>query len=112
MLTPTVGMSTSAVVHFVLKQPMAALLGTSTLPMSSAECWASLVLHQRFLWMVVRMVDVQMVWRSDLVGSSAPATRRISLNVLMMKQSLAIVDRVVLLVEAKMISLELNVHPQ
>merc|ERR1719422_373324 len=50
--------------------------------------------------------------RLDLVDSSAPATRRISLNVLMMKQSLAIVDRVVLLVEAKMISLELNVHPQ
>ena len=102
-------MSTSAVVHFVLKQPMAALLGTPTLPTLSAECWASLVLHQRFLWTVVRMGDVQMESRLDLVGSSAPATRRISLNVLMMKQSLAIVDRVVLLVEAKMISSEFNV---
>ena len=102
-------MSTSAVVHFVLKQLVAALLGTSTLPTSSAECWASLVLHQRFLWMVVRMVDVQMELRSDLVGSSAPATRRISLNVLMMKLSPVIVDPVVLLVGVKMISSEFNV---
>ena len=102
-------MSTSAVVHFVLKQLVAALLGTSTLPTSSAECWASLVLRQRFLWMVVRMVAVQMVWRLDLVGSSAPATRRISLNVLMMKLSPVIVDPVVLLVGVKMISSEFNV---
>ena len=95
-------MSTSAVVHFVLKQLVAAQLGTSTLPTLSAECWAFLVLPQRFLWMAVHMVAVQMESRLDLVDSSALATRRISLNVLMTKLFPEIVDPVVLLVEVKM----------
>ena len=111
MLTLTVDMSSLAVVHFVLKHPVVAQPGTSTLPTSSAECWASLVLHLRFLSMAVLMVAVQMESRSDLVDSSALATRHISLNVLMTKLSLAIADPVVLLVET-LISLELNVHLQ
>ena len=112
MQTLTVDMSTLAVVHFVLKHPMIAQPGTSTLPTSSAECWASLVLHLRFLSMAVHMVAVQMELHSGLVDSSALATRHISLNVLMTKPSLAVAESVVLLVEANMISLELNVHPQ
>ena len=112
MLTLTVDMSTLAVVHFVLKHLLIAQPGTSTLPTSSAECWASLVLHLRFLSMAVHMVAVQMESRSDLVDSSALATRHISLNVLMTKPSLAVAESVVLLVEANLISLELNVHPQ
>ena len=108
MLTLTVDMSTLAVVHFVLKHPVVAQPGTSTLPTSSAECWASLVLHLRFLSMAVHMVAVQMESRSDLVDSSALATRHISLNVLMTKLSLAIADPVVLLMET-LILLELNV---
>ena len=112
MLTLTVDMSTLAVVHFVLKHLLIAQPGTSTLPTSSAECWASLVLHLRFLSMAVHMVAVLMESRSDLVDSSALATRHISLNVLMTKPSLAVAESVVLLVEANLISLELNVHPQ
>ena len=108
MLTLTVDMSTLAVVHFVLKHPVIAQPGTSTLPTSSAECWASLVLHLRFLSMAVHMVAVQTESLSDLVDSSALATRHISLNVLMTKPSLAIADPVVLLMET-LILLELNV---
>ena len=83
--------------------------GTSMLPTLSAKCWASPA-PQRLLGMVAHMADAQTELHLRSVVSIALALKNISLTVLMTKPYQAIAEPVVPLVEAKMISSELNVQ--
>ena len=93
----------------MLKGVMEVQPGTSMLPTLSAKCWASPA-PQRLLGMVAHMADAQTELHLRSVVSIALVLKNTSLTVLMTKPYQAIAEPVVPLVEAKMISSELNVQ--